>query len=90
MSWKEMMISKPLFHNIFISRRPRVASSAYIIHFIKTTFKEKRIKKKLKERKKLKELKVAGLNGAGMPLGLRAPARTKLKTHIWYFKVILN
>ena len=51
-SWTEIM-SLPLFQNMFILRRPRVANFADIIKiatmFIKTTFKDP---------KKLKELEI--------------------------------
>ena len=44
--------------------------------FIKTTFKD--------SKKKLKELKIAGLNGACMGSDLHVPAHAKLETHMGY------
>ena len=43
--------------------------------FIKTTFKDS---------KKLKELKITGLNGAGMCSDLHVPSHAKLKAHMQY------
>ena len=54
-SWAEIMMSQPLFQNIFILRKPRVADFADIIKmatmFTKTTFKDS--KKKTKKKKEI-------------------------------------